>query len=95
MDYLRQKSLEQKMVNPKARDIVAFHQSFLKSLKYTGRLYELGLIMDYKLHTGNLMQDVKIAPAMMAAGKLGIIPELLEDKKAMPFIFARTINKKK
>jgi len=95
MDYLRQRSMAEGKVNPAAKEIVAFHKAFLKSIRYTGRLYELGLLLDYKLHTGKLMQDVKLAPAMLASGKLNIIPERLHDKKAMPGVFSKTIKKKK
>ena len=48
MDFLRQKSSSEKKVNKKAKNIIAFHKSFLNSIRFTGRLYELGLILDYK-----------------------------------------------
>src|SRR5450759_1051724 len=37
MDYLRERSLKEKKANPKAKEIVAFHKSFLDSIRYTGR----------------------------------------------------------
>ena len=87
MDFLRQKSLNENKTNPKARKIIAFHKSFLDSINYTGRLYEMGLIVDYKIRTGDLMQDVAVAPKMFFKGKLNPIPELIKGRKKMSEIF--------
>lgn len=95
MDYLRERSRKKDMVNDKARNILAFHKSFLDCVKRTGRLYEIGLVAEYKMRTMNLMQDVDIAPTMMAKGKLGLKPECLKDNaKKVGRIFANTIDKK-
>jgi heterodisulfide reductase subunit C2 len=95
MDFLRQKSLAEGKSNPKAKEIIAFHKSFLKSLEKTGRLYELGLLADYKLHTGKWMQDVNLAPKMLASGKLNILPEMIRDRAGMASVYSKTIKKKK
>ena len=92
MDYLRQKSRLEKKENPKAKNIIAFHKSFLNSIKYTGRLYELGLILDYKRQSLNLTQDVELGPKMMAKGKLNIFPEIIKDKAHIARIFKKTSN---
>jgi len=90
MDYLRQKSMELKKVNPKAKNIIAFHKSFLKSIKNTGRLYELGLVLDYKKQSLNLMQDISLGPKMFSKGKLHIFPEKIKDRKHIAKIFEKT-----
>ena len=90
MDYLREKSLAQKTVNPKSENILSFHKSFLDSIKYTGRLYEIGLVVGYKLRSGKLMQDLTLAPAMLAKGKLPLIPEQVKEKEQMKDIFKKT-----
>lgn len=92
MDYLRQKSMAQKMTNPKAKNIISFHKAFLDSIEHTGRLYELGLIADYKLRSGSLMQDVSVAPKMFAKGKLSLIPEIIKGRKGMLQMFKSTKN---
>jgi heterodisulfide reductase subunit C2 len=93
-DFLRTKSLEQNLVHPKAKDIVTFHKAFLSSIKNTGRLYELGLIARYKLGSMKLMQDVDMAPGMMAKGKLHFLPEKIANTAQMKRIFNKTIAKK-
>lgn len=94
MDFLRQKSLIEVKMNPKARKIIAFHKSFLDSINFTGRLYEMGLIVDYKMRTGDLMQDVVVAPKMFFKGKLNPIPELIKGRKNMSKIFKNSKKKR-
>jgi len=90
MDYLRGKSLQGKTVNKKSKNILSFHRAFLDSVKYTGRLFEVGLIADYKVRTFNILQDMDVAPKMFAKGKLPIIPETVKNKKQMGEIFKNT-----
>jgi heterodisulfide reductase subunit C len=93
MDFLRQKSLVQGKVNPKAKNIVKFHKAFLDSVSATGRLSEFGLILDYKMRTLNMTQDVGLAPKMIARGKLHFIPERIKDMSMIKKIFNKTIKK--
>lgn len=80
MDYLREESLRTKQVNPKAKKIVAFHKSFLSSVKNNGRLFEIGLILKYKLASGDLLKDMVLAPSMFLKGKLHLWPERIKNK---------------
>jgi heterodisulfide reductase subunit C len=93
MDFLRQRSLKEKKMNPKAKKIIAFHKSFLNSIKYTGRLFELGLTLDYKRRSLSLMQDVPLAPRMIARGKLHFIPEIIKGRPQVAKIFKKTSKK--
>jgi heterodisulfide reductase subunit C len=74
MDVLRAESLRLKLVNKRAKDIVAFHRSFIDIIRNFGRLWEIGLIADYKLRTRHFWQDVAVAPAMLKKGKLSLVP---------------------
>lgn len=95
MDYMREKALENKTVNKKSKKIISFHNSFLDSVKHTGRLYEIGLVAGYKMRTFNLLQDMNVAPGMFVRGKLPILPEMVKDKKQMSAIFSKTKKDKK
>jgi heterodisulfide reductase subunit C len=92
MDYLRQRSVAEKRINPKAKNIVAFHRSFLNSIRLTGRLFELGLILDYKRQSLKLTQDITLAPKMISKGKLHFIPEMIRNRAQLRKIFKRTKN---
>ena len=90
MDFLRGKAIQEKTVNKKSKNILSFHRAFLDSVKYTGRLYEVGLIADYKTRTFNILQDMDVAPKMFAKGKLPIIPEVVKNKKQINAIFKKS-----
>ena len=94
MDYLRNESIRLKKVNPAAKNIIKFHKAFLNSIEKTGRLYEMGLIIDYKSRSLNLFQDVALAPVMFAKGKLNILPEIIKNRKNIKQIFQNTLKKK-
>jgi hypothetical protein len=90
MDYLRQRSISEKKVNRKAKNIVAFHKSFLNLIRLTGRLHEIGLIIDYKRRSLKLMQDISLAPKMLFRGKLPLLPEIISGVSQIRKIFKRT-----
>jgi len=90
MDYMREKALEEKTISKKSNNILSFHRAFLDSVKFTGRLYEIGLVAGYKARTMNLTQDLDVAPSMFMKGKLPIIPERVKNKKQISAIFSKT-----
>lgn len=94
MEFLREEALRRNMVNPKAKDILAFHESFLDSVRSGGRLFEVGLISKYKMKTFHLFQDVLAAPKLFFRGKLHLFPHAIEGKEQVARIFERTIEKK-
>jgi heterodisulfide reductase subunit C len=76
IDGLREMVLS---LSPEAvpRRIRAFHESFLDQIRSHGRLFEMGLILSYKMKTGALFDDVGSAPAMLARGKLKFFPQTI------------------
>ncbi len=95
MDYLRQRSITEGLQNKSANStIIPFHKSFLDMIRHTGRSYEIGLVVDYKLRSKKLMQDIDLAPRMLSHGKLPIIPERIKGKKNIQEIFKQTFRKK-
>ena len=95
MDFLRQEALERNMASQAADDIVAFHRAFLRSIERAGRLFELGMVGDYKLRTGHFFKDIGIAPTMFFKGKLGLVPHRGANKREVAEIFARARAAKK
>lgn len=93
MDFLRGESYRQKKVSKGSKNIVAFHKAFLNSIKSNGKLHELGLIIDYKMHAGHLLQDMDLAPGMLSRGKLAILPHKNKGMSNIKNIFSKTINK--
>jgi heterodisulfide reductase subunit C2 len=91
-DYLRSQAMQQKRVHPAAKNIRRFHEAFLDTIHYTGRLYEVGLIADYKTRSWNLWQDVLKAPVLFFKGKLKLWPHTVTNRKALRKLFARSRN---
>jgi heterodisulfide reductase subunit C len=81
------------MVNSKAKKILAFHRSFLASIEREGRLFEVGMVSDYKRRTGDLMKDVMVAPKLFLRGKLGLMPHRIKDQAGVKAIFKRVLGK--
>ena len=95
MDFLRQQALARDVANPDAGDIVAFHKAFLHSVEKGGRMFELGMIGDYKLRTGHLFKDLGVAPSMFFKGKIGLLPHGGANKREIAEMFARARAVKK
>ena len=94
MDALRFESLAQKKTNSKAKDIISFHRAFLDSVRYTGRLFEMGQVVDYKLRSRHFLQDLLQAPWMFFVGKLHLLPERVRGRSLLGRIFAKTLKAK-
>ncbi len=95
MDFLRQESLARNLANQDADDIVAFHRAFLNSIERAGRLFEFGMVGDYKLRTGHFFKDLELAPSMFFKGKMSLFPHGGGDKREALAIFARARDVKK
>lgn len=94
MDFLRQESWKRGIVHPGARKIIAFHKSFLTSIRMTGRMFELGMIADYKRRSLKFFQDVLLAPKLLKRGKLHFLPHRIKGVKAVRQMFDRALEKK-
>jgi heterodisulfide reductase subunit C len=90
MEYLRQESLRRGLAHPKAKDILAFHQAFLSTIRRNGRLQEVELIATYKLKTLHLLQDVLSAPGLLMRGKLKLLPHKIDGQNDVERIFSHT-----
>ena len=92
MDFLRLEAVRQDLAHPRSKDILAFHRAFMDSVRETGRLYEIGLVADYKLRSRHFLKDVMLAPKMYLRGKLPLLPHLIQGRDAIKRIFRRTLG---
>ncbi|HOT96897.1 MAG TPA: 4Fe-4S dicluster domain-containing protein [bacterium] len=92
-DFLRAEAARQNKVHRQARNILRFHKSFLDVIHYTGRLYEVGLIADYKSRSWNLLQDVAMAPVLYLKGKLELLPHRVKNRRALRRLYQQSIDK--
>jgi heterodisulfide reductase subunit C2 len=87
MDALRELALARTPTSV-PRPLMAFHTAFLEQIQATGRMFELGLVMRYKLKTGELLQDAATTPALLARGKLKVRPPRIKGVTDVRRIFA-------
>ena len=71
------------------RTISAFHKAFLEQIRSNVRLHEFGMVVDYKLRSGDLMKDVTAAPGMLSRGKLSFRAERIEGVDQIKRIFEK------
>lgn len=86
IDCLREMALKE----PEAkvpRHIGAFRKAFLEQIKRYGRLFEFGLVLEYKMRSGDLFSDVTSAPGMLVKGKLALSPKKIKGVKDVRRIF--------
>ncbi len=88
IDHLREIAGQQRgALGP--RKVRAFHQAFLKQIYAHGRVFELGLVMGYKLRTGAFFSDITVAPGIFTRGKLSLRPHRIEAIAEVRQIFER------
>lgn len=87
MDVLRSLALK-KGIAPAEPRVPKLHRSFLDSVRYWGRAYEVGMLAVYKLRSGDLAGDMKLGMQMLAKGKLKLLPQGIKGKAEVRRIFA-------
>ncbi len=87
MDILRHMARREGYVN--SRPIEMFWKSFLDTVRYTGRSYELGVMADYMLRTGRFFTGMDIALPALSRNKLPFVPHLIKGKAEVGRIFER------
>ncbi len=89
MDVLREISLERGLTHPDAKNVIAFHNVFKKSIEATGRLNEFPLALGYKMASMDFFSDVTRFPKMALTRKIKFIPRFIKGRKAVKEIFRK------
>ncbi len=87
MDVLRHMAREAGYATE--RNVKAFGDSFLASVKKNGRLHELGVAIGYEMRTGRIFTDIDLAPSMIGKGRLHIKPHPIHNTDQVAGIFNR------
>jgi heterodisulfide reductase subunit C2 len=87
MDVLRHIARREKKVAEKG--IKSFYDSFLDSMKMFGRIYELGIILSFKLKSKRFFDDVELGPKFLSRGKLGFFPHKIKGSAEVGMIFKK------
>ncbi len=74
MDALKQIAQE-RGVKPKLPSVAQFNELALRSMNWLGRVYELGLMIELNVRTGQLLKDADLGLKLFKAGKLKLLPQ--------------------
>lgn len=88
IDAVREMSFEAGVADM-PRNVAAFHRAFLEQIRTNGRLHEMGMVIAYKLRSGDLIKDVTNVPGMLSRGKLSFRAERIEGVAEIKRIFEK------
>jgi heterodisulfide reductase subunit C len=94
MDSLRMMAVEAKVDLPNARG-EQFNRSFLQSVSRNGRVFELGMMVAYKLRSRDFLADAEKSWQMLAKGKLSLLPKKSGSAKEVADVFRRAEEEEK
>ena len=87
-DALRAMSLTARAV-ASGTAVPVFNEVFLESVRKRGRVYELGLMAEFKLRTRRLFADAAKAPMMVIKGKLSLLGPRVRGRSQREDLFRR------
>ena len=88
IDAVREISIEAGVADM-PRTTAAFHRAFLQQIRTNGRLHEMGMVVEYKLRSGDLVKDANNVPAMVSRGKLSLLPDRIAGLSEIKRIFEK------
>ncbi len=94
MDALRMMAVERKAEVADAR-ATSFNKAFLTSVRWHGRVFELGMMTLYKLTSRDLFADMDKVPRMLAKRKLAFLPHFSKSAKLVRKVFQRAQEEEK
>ncbi|HHP51289.1 MAG TPA: heterodisulfide reductase subunit C [Moorella mulderi] len=87
MEAVRQEACRRGIVGDKKTEV--FDRAFLRSIERFGRPHEASIMGEYNLLTGQPFKDIMSGPAMLARGKLALLPSRIKNISEIKKIFAR------
>jgi heterodisulfide reductase subunit B len=79
MDFLTAEA-RRRGIAPKVPDVALFHKVFLRDVDLLGRAYELGLMAEMNLRTGQPFKDIDLGLEMLRHGKIRVVPEFVRHR---------------
>ena len=88
MDALREMSLKEGFASQKS--IISFNRSFLHSIRRWGKQFELPMLLQFKLMTGDLFSDLDLGAKMLIKGKMKLTPPHFKKSAVIKSIFRKS-----
>ena len=94
MDALRMRAVERKAALGDRRGR-SFNQALLRSVRWHGRVFELGMMALYKMASRDLFTDLDKMPRMISKRKLAFLPHFSRSTKEVRQLFKRADEEEK
>jgi len=88
MDLLRSRALAAGK-GTREPAVIAFHRAFLRSIRAHGRVFEMGMIANYKLRSGDLFGDMGLGLQMLRRNKLKFFPSRIQGVSEVKALFRK------
>lgn len=72
-----------------------FNRLFLTLVRHLGRVYEMGLMVMYKVSTGDVLRDLDKMPMMLRKRKIALLPKIGCMRRAVSRIFSEACRRSK
>lgn len=86
MDTLRQEAIKEGCAD-KGKLVNIFNDAFLGTVRSNGRLYEVGLLMNFNMKSGKLTKDMAFGLPMALRGKAKPLPHRIKGRREIKNIF--------
>jgi len=91
MDALKEIAIEENVI--KEKNIFSFHDTFIKTVAFRGRVHELAMMGIYKLRSRDLFSDVDLGIKLFLKSKLPLLGSGVKNKKRLNLAFKRSADK--
>lgn len=88
IDALRERAVRKGFL-PSKENIALFHRMFLENVRKRGRTFEGEMLAQYQLKTGKALQNAGLGLRMFLKGRMALLPESVENRKAFAEIYRR------
>ena len=88
MDLLRSRAFAAKK-GTREPAVVAFHRAFLNSIRTHGRVFEVGMIANYKMRSGDFFSDIGLGLQMIRRNKLKFLPSRIQGTGEVKALFKK------
>jgi len=89
MEAVRHLAIEANILpdSSKIKSIKKFHDIFISMIKRYGKMFELRLMAEFNLRTGQFFKDIALAPKAIGKGKLKFKSEKIKNLKGLKRLF--------
>jgi len=91
IDVLRELSVKEGKASSDA--VTAFHRFFLDTVRKYGRVYEMGMLMRYRMKRMQFFNDIDLGAVLTVKGRMGLLPHSVKAREEVREMFEKLAPK--